>query len=224
MANTTNGTPILTGYQSAVTSSGATNKGTKIVKKGQEIDKNSFLRILSAELSNQDPTNSSNQDSTQYVAQLAQFSSLEQMANLNSTMTLNSAANLIGVNVKFNSLDSLGNNYMGIVKSVTKDGDAITLSVDTTDNGKAITKDFDYGDITQVNPGTKSDGDSTSSNTTSGSGTSNSTTSTSSSTSTNSSTSSNTSTNNNTGTSTTSDSTDTNKSTTSTDSTDSSNE
>lgn len=157
MAVTNNDTPILTGYQSTVTSSGATDKGTSIVKKGQEIDKNSFLKILSAELSNQDPTSSSNQDSTQYVAQLAQFSSLEQMANLNGTMTLNSASNLIGVIVKFNSIDSLGNNYIGIVKSVTKDGDTITLSVDTEDNGKAITKDFDYNDIIQVNPDLSTD-------------------------------------------------------------------
>ncbi|AJA47891.1 flagellar hook capping protein FlgD [Clostridium pasteurianum DSM 525 = ATCC 6013] len=152
MAVTNNNTPILTGYKSNVTSSGKTDKGTPIVKKGQEIDKNSFLKILSAELSNQDPTSSSNQDSTQYVAQLAQFSSLEQMSNLNSTMTLNSASNLIGVPVEFNSLNSLGNNYVGIVKSVTRNGDSIALSVATSDNGKAIDKDFDYGDILQINP------------------------------------------------------------------------
>lgn len=146
----TNNNAVQTGYQSTVTSSSATDRGTKIVKQGQNIDRNSFLKILAAELSNQDPTSSSNQDSTQYVAQLAQFSSLEQMANLNGTMTLNSAINLIGTQAKFNSLDSLGNNYVGTVKSVSKDGDTITLSVDTSDNGKAVTKDFDYGDIIQV--------------------------------------------------------------------------
>jgi flagellar basal-body rod modification protein FlgD len=156
---------VQTGYQSAVANSSATDRGTKIVKKGQDIDKNSFLKILAAELSNQDPTGSSNQDSTQYVAQLAQFSSLEQMANLNGTMTLNSAANLIGVNVKFNPTDSLGNNYVGVVKSITKDGDTITLSVNTSDNGKAVTKDFDYSDIIQVNPDALSSSNSSNSST-----------------------------------------------------------
>lgn len=162
MAQTSNGTSILTGYQSAVTSSGTTAKGTPIVKQGQEIDKNSFLKILSAELSNQDPTSSSNQDSTQYVAQLAQFSSLEQMSNLNGTMTLNSAASLIGQKVEFNSLDSLGNNYVGTVKSVSKNGDTVTLSVDTTDNNKAITKDFSYDDIMQINTDSTADNSSSS--------------------------------------------------------------
>jgi flagellar basal-body rod modification protein FlgD len=168
MSVTNNNTPILTGYKSNVANSGKTDKGTPIVKKGQEIDKNAFLKILSAELSNQDPTSSSNQDSTQYVAQLAQFSSLEQMSNLNSTMTLNSASNLIGVPIKFNTLDSLGNNYIGIVKSVTRNGDSIKLSVATSDNGKAIDKDFDYGDIMQINPDISTSSDSSdSSNSTS---------------------------------------------------------
>jgi flagellar basal-body rod modification protein FlgD len=168
MSVTNNNTPILTGYKSNVANSGKTDKGTPIVKKGQEIDKNAFLKILSAELSNQDPTSSSNQDSTQYVAQLAQFSSLEQMSNLNSTMTLNSASNLIGVPVKFNTLDSLGNNYIGVVKSVTRNGDSIKLSVATSDNGKAMDKDFDYGDIMQINPDISTSSDSSdSSNSTS---------------------------------------------------------
>ena len=62
----------------------ATSRGTTIVKKGQEMDQNSFLKILSAELTNQDPTTA--KDGTEFVAQMAQFASLEQMTNLNSTM------------------------------------------------------------------------------------------------------------------------------------------
>ncbi|MDI9219152.1 flagellar biosynthesis protein FlgD, partial [Clostridium tertium] len=33
----------------------ATDRGTQIVKPGQDMDKNAFLTILSAELSNMDP-------------------------------------------------------------------------------------------------------------------------------------------------------------------------
>lgn len=148
----TSSTP-LTGYQSTNNTSAATSNGTPVTKASQQgIDKNSFLRILTAELSNQDPLSGSNQDSTQYVSQLAQFTSLEQMANLNSTLTLNSASNLLGKTVMFNETDSMNNNYIGQVKSITKQGDVITLTVDTSDNGKAVTKDFDYGDIYQINP------------------------------------------------------------------------
>lgn len=143
----------LTGYQTTNSTAGATDRGTPIIKPGQQgIDKNSFLKILTAELSNQDPLSSSNQDSTQYVAQLAQFTSLEQMTNLNSTLTLNSASNLLGKTVMFNETDSMNNNYIGQVNSITKQGDSITLTVATSDNGKAVTKDFDYGDIYQINP------------------------------------------------------------------------
>ena len=40
------------------------------------VNENTFLQLLVAQLQNQDPTNP--QDGTQFVAQLAQFSSLEQ--------------------------------------------------------------------------------------------------------------------------------------------------
>lgn len=158
----------LTGYQTTTSTSGATDRGTPIIKPGQQgVDKNSFLKILTAELSNQDPLSSSNQDSTQYVAQLAQFTSLEQMANLNNTLTLNSASSLIGKTVVFDQTDSMGDNYMGQVASVTKQGDTITLTVNTSDNGSAVTKDFDYGDIYKINPDTSSDSTDNSTNSTS---------------------------------------------------------
>lgn len=48
------------------------------------LDKNAFLKILMTQLSNQDPM--SNQDNSQYIAQMAQFSSLEQSQNMNTSM------------------------------------------------------------------------------------------------------------------------------------------
>ena len=42
-----------------------------------------FLQLLVTQLKNQDPTNPV--DGTQFVAQLAQFSQLEQMINMNSS-------------------------------------------------------------------------------------------------------------------------------------------
>ena len=74
-----------------------TSRGTRIVKKGQDMDQNAFFKILAAELSNQDPTNA--KDGTEYVSQMAQFSSLEQMLNLNGNMKFSGANGLIGKNV-----------------------------------------------------------------------------------------------------------------------------
>lgn len=127
----------------------ATNKGTKIVKSGNEMDKNAFLKILTTELSNQDPDNA--KDSTQYVAQLAQFSSLEQMTNLNTTMSLTGASSLIGKDVKLTALNNDGVQYEGLVKSVTKkDGGSIVLGVEVEENGSKLVKEFLYSDVSKV--------------------------------------------------------------------------
>jgi len=131
----------------------ATERGTKIVKKGQEMDKNAFLRILTAELTNQDPMNA--KDSTAYVSQLAQFSSLEQMANLNSTMTFTSASSLVGKTVALDSYDDYGKQYGGTVNNVSKVGDNVTVTVNVAKyKGDEIVgyedKDFNFKEVSDI--------------------------------------------------------------------------
>ena len=55
-------------------------------KPGGELGKTDFLQLLAAQMQYQNPLEPVSD--TQFVAQLAQFSSLEQMTNLNSTMTM----------------------------------------------------------------------------------------------------------------------------------------
>jgi flagellar basal-body rod modification protein FlgD len=126
-------------------SSTTTSKGTTIVKPGNDMDKNAFLRILSAELSNQNPDDA--KDSTQYISQMAQFSSLEQMSNLNSTMTFSGASSLIGKTVLLTDLDNSGNQYSGVVKGATKDGETVKLNVQVDENGTQAILDFPYEDV-----------------------------------------------------------------------------
>lgn len=52
---------------------------------GGTLDKNAFLKLMLAQMQNQNPLKP--QDNTQFVAQLAQFTSLEQMTNLATTST-----------------------------------------------------------------------------------------------------------------------------------------
>lgn len=139
---------------SVSSTSNTTSSGTPIVKPGQDMDQNAFLQILSAELANQDPTNST--DGTQYVAQMAQFAGLEQMANLNTTMKLTGMTGLIGKTVVLNSLDPYGNQYSGVVKSVSEDGDTVNLNVavgqETDSSGNTVddVESFDSSDILEV--------------------------------------------------------------------------
>ena len=48
-------------------------------------DQEMFLKLLVAQMKNQDPLNP--QDGTQYMTQLAQFSSLEQLTGINQKLT-----------------------------------------------------------------------------------------------------------------------------------------
>lgn len=64
---------------------GITTQVTSVsqVEENGGLGKNDFLNILAAQLQYQDPMEGG--DNSEYVAQLAQFSSLEQMENLNVT-------------------------------------------------------------------------------------------------------------------------------------------
>jgi flagellar basal-body rod modification protein FlgD len=78
---------------------------------GTTLDKNSFLTLLTEQMKNQDPTQP--MDNTAFVAQLAQFSALEQMTNVNSNLTTlitaqgtslqTTAASMIGKTAVFQS-------------------------------------------------------------------------------------------------------------------------
>ncbi|MEG0307350.1 MAG: flagellar hook capping FlgD N-terminal domain-containing protein [Clostridium sp.] len=122
-----------------------TPNGTPIVKPGSDLDKNAFFKILAAELANQDPTKP--QDTTAYISQLAQFSSLEQMSGLNTTMTLSAAQNLTGKFVALDVLDKNGVPQCGVVRAVYKHGTDVYVTVEGLD-GKLV--DYAYSQVTDV--------------------------------------------------------------------------
>ncbi len=137
-------------YVNPATSATATTAAATTTTTGSNsLDKNAFMKILIAEVSNQDPT-AQNSDPTEYVSQLAQFSSLEQMTNLNDTMTLNGAASLIGQNVEVSDTDASGKNIEGTVKSVSQSGDTVSLNVQVA--GSTATQQYNYSDLITISP------------------------------------------------------------------------
>lgn len=92
--------------------------------KSQSLGRDDFLKLLVTQLSYQDPT--APMEDKEFIAQMAQFSSLEQMTNMASDfsklagiITSNEAASAIGKSVEILEGD---NAVQGTVKAVTRGG------------------------------------------------------------------------------------------------------
>ena len=94
-------------------------------------DQDMFLKVLVAQMSNQDPMNP--QSDTEFIGQMAQFSSLEQMTKLISSMTQMQAYNLVGKYVSATYDVPLNDGTNGTKESV------VTGKVDSTFTSSGIT-------------------------------------------------------------------------------------
>ena len=124
----------------------AANKANQIDgrKVKQQMDKDDFLTLLVTQLKNQDP--SAPMEDKQFIAQMAQFSQLEQMNNLtgefqklSAMMTSGQAVNVLGKQVEIGTKDNQV--VTGTVMQVTNG-----LYPQVLVNGKY----YDYKDVTSV--------------------------------------------------------------------------
>ena len=142
----------------AVTNTNTTNNYQSSQSQGV-MGKDDFLKLMLAQIKYQDPLNP--MDGTAYSAQLAQFSSLEQLTNLNSsvkqsvdanyflTQSINNtlSANLIGKEVKIGSQYLVNNGENSVNIGYTLPDNAKSVTINVLDQYGNIVKSFDEKNI-----------------------------------------------------------------------------
>lgn len=113
-----------------------------VVNESQELGKDAFMKLLMAEIQHQDPLEpKSNADS---IAQMAQFSALEQSANLNSSFqklvnmqTMNSLASSAHVIGKYATIQNGPEEVSGRIVSTSLENGEVVVKVEV-EEGKQI--------------------------------------------------------------------------------------
>ncbi len=123
-----------------------TSGAAEVKKRGDDLDKMDFLKLLIAQLRHQDPLKPL--EDKEFIAQLAQFNSLEQMMNLNQNFEkaqkwqmLTQSTSLIGKSVAAIDTET-GESIQGLV-----------LKVDMTDEGPELDVDgkrVSYNEIVSI--------------------------------------------------------------------------
>ena len=137
--------------------------------KTNDLDKNAFLKLLITQLENQDPLDP--QENSEFVAQMAQFSSLEQMTNMNDSLgkintlvsnmdtsvLVGQLSGMIGKGIdweeQIQSTDNKGEIVItpetnsGIITGVTVSGGTTKVVVETEDGKKHF---VEIGNISNV--------------------------------------------------------------------------
>ncbi len=98
-------------------------------KSGSDMDKDAFLQLLVAQMKYQDPMEPTS--NTEYIAQYAQFSQVEAISNMATSMDLSRASSLVGQEVYIKTTGSTGNTdyIQGKVDYVVYEGGKPYLSI-----------------------------------------------------------------------------------------------
>ncbi len=128
-------TPPTTATTGAAPTTGTTPAAKQ---KSPSLNENQFLQLLMTELKNQNPMSPSSSDPTQFMTQLAQFTSLEQQTNtaqstsqIAAAQSASSAVALIGHQVSYTD-PTTGATGTGPVQSVQITSAGATLTIGGT--------------------------------------------------------------------------------------------
>lgn len=103
----------------------------------QQLDQQAFLKLLSTQLSNQNPL--SPQDDQQFLAQLAQFSSVEGINNLKTSQTHLQASQLLGKTIHSSVvLNNKPQDLTGQVAAVRWDSQGVHLTLNDANRSEVL--------------------------------------------------------------------------------------
>ena len=125
----------VTGTTTADALTGSPNQVTR--NTGGTLGKDDFLKLLVGQMKNMDPLSQSGNDPSQSMAQMTQYSILEQLQNMSQSnqalaqqSKLSSTIQLIGHTVSYSKAD--GTPAEGKVEKVETAGGKVTLTIDGT--------------------------------------------------------------------------------------------
>ena len=113
---------------------GATSSASvsQALKSSSKLGQQQFLKLLMTELSNQNPLDP--QDDKAFLAEMAQFSTVEGVTTMNTQLGQLQAASLIGKTVDaMVTTDGASNSISGIVKGIKFNGDSVSVNVNGLD-------------------------------------------------------------------------------------------
>lgn len=127
------------------------NKPT-YVNPNSGIDKDAFLKLLVAQLRYQDPMNP--MQDRDFIAQMAQISSLEQAQNNARSERIGQAANLIGRQIEYLSLTKLKILQAEVKQVNIVDGEPqlVVTGPDPKDASKVITETIEFDSLRKILP------------------------------------------------------------------------
>ena len=136
---------------------GSSSESLQTLQTSSTMGKDDFLKMMIAQLQHQDPLNPL--DGTDFTAQLAQFSSLEQLSNMNTQLETLGLYQASLNNTQ--SVSLIGKEITAIGNVIKVDGASADLSYNLSETAKVTIRIYDEGGnlVDTLEPGTQEEGE-----------------------------------------------------------------
>lgn len=109
------------------------NQASAVINKAAKLGQDDFLKLLAAQMQNQNPLDPMNDK--EFIAQMAQFSALEQLQNMSASLNMGQAIGMVGkiVHAVVETGDGQLQETSGVVSGVKVSNGQVLVSVGDTD-------------------------------------------------------------------------------------------